>query len=397
MKGLFASPSNGRQQKEAKPANESEETDDVSLAGSFKGARDASPSPRRPHSNALPVTTQLMRPFCGTCCSECGASQWPPAAPDGDDTGVDIQKEYNKIISSFPDNKSCVSPLVVAPMMHNTTNSETIIAEYIAACQFYGCNSNAGILTTFRFSLPSMRVTADFHDADMLALAQVLIRHGNTTLNYIQRLDFTLAAKEGKFHGKFGFRSNGAFALAKILQACDSIQDVRLSNHKVGPFGASAIFMAASTHPSMKILKMRHCRIFEGGGLAFAELICRSPRLEEVDLSCNHIGLRGCIAIEQELSRRSQEESALTDIVVDLEANLVFQEVRTKFRLVLVTDSFSTSLRSSHSYTYLSYFYKHTVDYEWCHSWAWNHTGHCRYHSVIGQSQRLVHNTRSKL
>lgn len=310
--------------------SESEEV--ASLTGSFAGRNDSSPTRRQHHPNALPLSMQLMRPFAGMCCAECGASshQWPPAADDRDTDEKDILTEYDNVFSSFPTNKSCVSPLVIAPMMHNssTTNSEAIIVEYVAACQFYACKVNAGVLTAFRFSLPSLRVTAGFHDADMLALEQVMIRHGNGALRYIQRLDFGVASKEGKLHNKRGFRSHGAFCLAKILQACDYIQDVRLSQHKVGPYGATAIFYAASRHPSLRILEMRRCRVMERGGMAFAELVCRSTecRLEEVDLSANYIGLRGSLAIEQELSRRSEKE--LADIVVDLEANLVFQEVR---------------------------------------------------------------------
>ena len=278
---------------------------------------------------------QLMRPFCGICCTECGSPHWPPTTHSPDAEHEDILEEYNQIFSSFPTNKSCVSPLVVAPMMHNSVNSQAVITEYVAACQFYGCSDrvNAGILATFRFSLPSLRVSADFHDADMLALSEVMIRHGNGALRYIQRLDFLLASKEGKLHGKRGFRSHGAFALAKILQACDCIQDIRLSRHKVGPYGASAIFLAASRHPSLRLLEMRRCRVLERGGMAFAELVCQSSecRLEEVDLSANHIGLRGSISIEQELSKRNKKYPYMH---VDLEANLVFQEVRISIRIV---------------------------------------------------------------
>jgi hypothetical protein len=63
----------------------------------------------------------------------------------------------------------------------------------------------------------------------------------------------------------------------------------------------------------------------ERGGLAFTEIVCQSKgcQLQHVDLSSNRIGLRGSIAIEQELSKRK-----LSDIAVDLEGNLVFQEVR---------------------------------------------------------------------
>jgi hypothetical protein len=218
--------------------------------------------------------------------------------------------------------------MVVAPILHSSPTPPTIIAEYIAACQLYGCDGriNAGVLATLRFSLPSLRVTGDFHDADMLALSDIFIRHGNDgALRYIRRLDFTVAAREGKLHGKRGFRSHGAMALAKLLQATDRVEQLLISKNKIGPYGATAIFMAASTHPSLSSLIMRRCRIMERGGLAFTQTVCQSQecKLQHVDLSSNRIGLRGSIAIEQELSKRK-----LSDIAVDLEGNLVFQEVK---------------------------------------------------------------------
>ena len=328
MKGFFTSSSLAKRSKGETSLKSAVHSEMSSLAAS-DNKNEASPT-RRHHLSSLPMSMQLMRPFAGIlCCTECGASQWPPASRPENENEDDILKEYDQVFNSFPSNQSCVSPLVVAPMMHSSNASESIIVEYIAACQFYGCADrvNAGVLTAFRFSLPSLKLTGDFHDADMLALADVIIRHGNGALRYIQRLDFTMASKEGKLHGKRGFRSHGAFALAKILQASDNIQDIRLSRHKVGPYGASAIFLAASRHPSLRLLIMRRCRIMERGGMAFAELVCRNTqcRLEEVDLSFNHIGLRGSVAIEQELSRRSEK---VPDIIVDLEGNLVFQEVR---------------------------------------------------------------------
>ena len=274
---------------------------------------------------------QLMRPFAGTGlrCRECGASQWPPCLTSAND---DVGKEYDRIFACYPTNSS-VSPLVVAPMMHCSSSSSppNIIAEYVAACQLYGCNGrlNAGVLTTLRYSLPSLRVTGDFHDSDMLALADIFIRHGNGALRYIQRLDFTIASREGKLNGKRGFRSHGGMALAKLLQSSNEVQEVVLSRNKIGPFGATAIFLAASKHPSLRSIIMRGCRVMERGGLAFAELVCSSSskdcqqQLKHVDLSSNRIGLRGCIVIEKELSKRK-----VADIVVDLEGNLVVQEVR---------------------------------------------------------------------
>lgn len=319
--GFFASPPR-RESRE----NAGDESRSLSSFGDDTPPRRNSP----PRPNALPLSMQLMRPFCGNSCLECGASATTFLPKNNENDGDDILKEYDRIFSA--DTTSCVSPLVVAPMMHSPQNPEPIIAEYIAACQFYASDNaprvNAGVLTTFRYCLPSLKVTGDFHDSDMLALADVMIRHGNGALRYIQRLDFMQASKQGRLHKKLGFQSHGAFALAKMLQNCHYIQHVRLSRHKVGPFGASAIFLAASNHPFLRILEMRRCRIMEQGGMAFAELLCCSTetKLQDVDLSANHIGLRASIAIEQELSKRSDK---LPYMQVDLEANLVFQEVCT--------------------------------------------------------------------
>lgn len=308
MKGLFASSTTSGMSEEKEQAP----------------TRNGTRSAAQP-VNVLPLPMQFMRPFAGLYCQECGAT----ACRLDDTTEQDdaLLKEYDELLQCFP-TSSAVSPVVMAPMKHaSSTSCMNIIGEYIAACQFYGCGDriNAGVLTTLRYSLPSLRVTGDFHDADMLALAETMVRHGKYALRYIQRLDFGLASNEGKLHGKRGFRSHGALALAKILQACPQIQDVRVSRHKIGPFGASAIFLAASSHPSLRLLEMRRCRIMERGGFAFSEqLLSASPKhkLEHVDLGSNRIGLRGCIVIEQALSRRKS-----TDLVVDLEGNLVFQEV----------------------------------------------------------------------
>jgi hypothetical protein len=111
-----------------------------------------------------------------------------------------------------------------------TYNIESILQEYTAACQIYGCADriNAGILTTLRFRLPSLRVSGSFFDADMLALAEVLLHHINGALSYIRRLDFSLAAMEGKQFGKKGIRSHGAYALSKVLQMSLYIEEVFL-------------------------------------------------------------------------------------------------------------------------------------------------------------------------
>lgn len=62
----------------------------------------------------------------------------------------------------------------------------------------------------------------------MLALAEVLLHHINGALSYIKRLDFSLAAVDGKQFGKRGIRSHGAYALAKVLEVSTFVEEVFL-------------------------------------------------------------------------------------------------------------------------------------------------------------------------
>lgn len=129
---------------------------------------------------------------------------------------------------------------VGSAISNSDVNIETILQEYTSACQIYGCADriNAGILTTLRYRLPSLRVSGSFFDADMLALAEVLLHHVNGALSYIKRLDFSLAAREGKQYGKKGIRSHGAYALSKVLQISKYIEEVFLPGETMGTIGA---------------------------------------------------------------------------------------------------------------------------------------------------------------
>eukprot|EP01082_Thalassiosira_pseudonana_P003628 g3135.t1 g3135 contig12:1490258-1491796(+) len=227
---------------------------------------------------------------------------------------------------------------------HNNTAIETILHEYITACNIYGCSRvNAGILTTFRFQLPSLRVSGAFFDSDMLALTEVLLHHANGALSYIKRLDFSLAAKEGKQLGKKGVRSHGAYALSKVLQMSRHIEEVFLPGNKIGPYGASALFCAAKDNATLKTLLLRGCRIGERGAFAFVQNILMPEDginrcgLREVDLSVNQIGFYGVYAVEKGLRKREEQMKSLHEkeddgaqlglVEVDLEGNLILQEV----------------------------------------------------------------------
>jgi hypothetical protein len=282
---------------------------------------------------------------------------------------------YN--LKSLQKSLSTISPLVSGPMMldHNTpvttatdtpaspstttvsisTTIEQVIGEYMCFCRFYNVNYNAGILTTLRFALPCLRVTGSFHDEDMLALVELLLRHGNTSLKYITRLDFTIASKEGRHWRNtklVGFTSHGALALAKALQTTKYVKEVFLQRHRIGPYGASAIFLACRTNPTIEAINLRRCRIGERGAFAFCEIIMGvNPMITkqdnendntattasggteflghgliDVDLSANRIGHQGTNAIERAIERRLANDKE-HPIFVNMEGNLVFPEV----------------------------------------------------------------------
>ncbi|KAL7459194.1 hypothetical protein ACHAWC_010925 [Mediolabrus comicus] len=242
------------------------------------------------------------------------------------------------------DNDNDVSTNTNGSVNNNSRDNdeiENIILEYKSACEVYGCSNriNAGVLTTLRFQLPSLRVSGSFFDADMLALVEILLHHVNGALSYIRRLDFSVAALEGKNLGKKGIRSHGAYALSKVLQISLHIEEVFLPKNKIGPYGASAIFCAARENKALRTLLMRGCRIGERGAFALVSQILMNEDasnmcgLKEVDLSVNQIGFYGVYAIEKGLKNRRERLKALgvddKDILVeiDLEGNMVFQEV----------------------------------------------------------------------
>jgi hypothetical protein len=282
------------------------------------------------HARAKALSMAFMKSLSGLCCQECGRD--PIKEEQEDENNNQTPSElYN--LQALQRSSSSISPLVAAPMslQQNNQKLEGIIGEYMCLCQFYKVPYNAGILTTLRFSLPSLRVSGSFHDTDMLALVELFLRHSNTRLKFVTRLDFTMASREGKQHKslKFGFTSHGALALAKCLQTTQYISQVWLPMHRIGPYGASALFLACNENSSIQALNLRRCRIGERGAFAFCELIGNTTTnngLQEVDLSSNGIGNSGTVAIERALERRAKH-NANAPLFANLEGNLVFPEV----------------------------------------------------------------------
>lgn len=346
---------------------------------------------RQPDSSIVPLSMQLLRPFyllsyCPSCNSMHNINNNVAHGNESNNSGSGSEHDFfmgnnkmtgdNSIANNNVGSKisnvdktrfenpsthsnnttTFANPPTAAEVGTITSSSsvtiEQILQEYTAYTHTYGCSSrlNAGILTTFRFALPTLRVSGNFFDADMLALCEVLLRHCNGYLSYIKRLDFTLASKEGRDisiagnngrygnsaggggGGKKGIRSHGAYALSKVLSISQYIEEVYLNGNRIGSYGSSAIFLAASQNTKLRTLLLRGCRIGERGAMSFAHQICgegSQSGLREVDLSACRIGFRGCYVIEERLKKKREvlgNDGGM--MVVDLEGNMVFQEVR---------------------------------------------------------------------
>jgi hemolysin III len=302
---------------------------------------------------------------CSCCCNNCNVSEESDAVLLDDMSKVVLGKPLTSIHQDDQKNESqrsdemqqhqrhwndChdVSPWVVEPMLARTAPTELqqsvmerILHDYHLICQFYHCDVDAAVLTTIRFSLPSLRtsVSATFHDNDMLALCELLFRYANGPLQHIRRLDFSrrtrvrsLPSMPLRNLAATGFGSHGALALAKLLQHTQFITELYLERNRIGPYGASALFIACATNATLQQLSVRRCRVGERGALAFAAYVIPSATggLQMADLSANAIGYRGSLAIERAMQMRADCAAGgptPPHLVLDMEGNLVFQEI----------------------------------------------------------------------
>lgn len=312
-------------------------------------------------AKAKALSMAFMKSFSGLCCDDCDKDPFNTIHKNHsnkNDNAEVVEKNSNhhmsvNNISSFSDEATTISPLVIAPMMSENLAAqqpgsiETIIGEYMCFCRFYKVHYNSGILTALRFSSPCLRPSGAFHDSDMLALVELLLRHANGALRHVTRLDFSIVGKEGKHERNnklIGFTSHGALSLAKALQTTKYIRQVYLPRNRIGPYGASAIFVACRMNPSIEELNLRRCRIGKRGALAFCEIILlgideqttskktdgdggKGHGLVSVNLCLNHIGHHGTAAIEKLLEERKPNDQ----INVFLDGNLVFPEVSNTF------------------------------------------------------------------
>lgn len=114
-----------------------------------------------------------------------------------------------------------------------------------------------------------------------------------------------------------------------MIEQAEYIQEVFVSRNRIGPYGAAALFLAASRNKSLKTLVMRKCRIGERGAFAFCEHVTKNAEscgLRQIDLSVNRIGFIGEKAIRDALTKRYSHYPSST-IHIDLDGNLAFQEI----------------------------------------------------------------------
>lgn len=279
-----------------------------------------------------PLPLSWMKVAAGMGCANCSQAS-------EEETLEEVAQMSHELESLLINTRSTnVSPMVVAPLATAVSAGlvaslhpiHDLLTEYTAACRLYGADRpHSAVLTTIRFSLPCLRVgTRDFNDVDMLAICEVLLRHTNGALSHLERLDFSLGLSQPRRSRSGGIGSHGALALAKVLQVSRKIKHVALTGHLIGPYGASAIFIAASKNPVLHTLVMRRCRIGERAALVFKEMAALSPScgLRHLDVSANIIGYFGTSALEESLQKRSRCTN-LPEIVMDLDGNLVFQEI----------------------------------------------------------------------
>ena len=242
--------------------------------------------------------------------------------------------------TNVPSGSEVAAALPPAP----ATAAPATVRQYLSLCRDYGAAPNAGVLTTLRFALPTLRPSGAFHDLDMLPLVDLLLLAPGAA--HIRALDLTQASRDGPLFGRCGIGSHGAVALAALLRGDAAsagaggqrqrqrgagegqgkgeekvarggcrLESLELSGNAIGAFGGVALAEALGSRggaSSLRKLGLRKCFIDERGGLAMAERVLApgsGSALEDIDLSVNNLGMRALAACEAALAARAGEAS----------------------------------------------------------------------------------------
>jgi len=101
-------------------------------------------------------------------------------------------------------------------------------------------------------------------------------------------------------------RTEGAKHLAKFFEKNNSIKSIDLSRNDIGDEGAKYLVKALRKNNMINFIKLDNSCIGDEGAASIAKLIANSNyRLEHIDLSYGHIGVKGLKCIAEAITKNS--------------------------------------------------------------------------------------------
>jgi len=206
-----------------------------------------------------------------------------------------------------------------------------------AQSRFMG--TSAGVAATLVIRPKTGDGSEGFGDMDMLPLCELLAgpveeagKPAVWPLDQLKSLDLS----------RCGVGRSGILLLCCRVLASPKcgIETLNLSNQSIGATGAKALADAARTNRNLKELLMYNCRLFNDGGLVFANLLSEMPKLHSLtylDLSNNVIPFQTCCSLETSagvvmtadglVAKPSLAVKSSTPIKLNTDGNRVFDEV----------------------------------------------------------------------
>ena len=119
--------------------------------------------------------------------------------------------------------------------------------------------------------------------------------------------------------------SNGVLLLAEFLRVDKTIKRIDLSNNRIGPRGAYALaeLFKTGANRTLKTLNLHGNRILHKGAVQLAKgLEVVNHSLEFLDVSNNHIGYHGVVALQTAVSKRISSQKVPRKKSKNLSVNL---------------------------------------------------------------------------
>lgn len=115
-------------------------------------------------------------------------------------------------------------------------------------------------------------------------------------------------------------RSDGAIALADVMQDNFSITSINLDNNNIQPYGTKTLADAIKNHPSLTSINLNNNDVRDHGAKACAEVIKANPHLTSIFLAKNNIEVEGAIALAEAIKISRSLKS------INLEKNTIGDE-----------------------------------------------------------------------